>query len=667
LQDFRAPIFVFVCTLAGAVALAAYMQFEERLRLQGHVDGIAEYTSHWMEDRINADIDVLDRMARRWTNGNGEIWEAWEADASEFLSDMPEVRAIEWADTNFQIQRVIPIEGNEAARGLDLLRVLDEGDRLLEAAGTGELFVTDAIELAQGGTGFVAYQPLYVDGEFRGLMIAVFDVSRLVDLLVQSDFGRETTIAFGQDGAVFGVTSEGGIEQFSSQVEAVFRGREWEVTICAKQVLLSRFLTLGPALTLLGGLILGLALASAVYASQRARQRQRESELAQIALSNELAAANQRFEAAARGASVGIWDWIDVTGNEIWWSPVLYNLLGYDPEEVEVTQDFFISIIHPDDQTSLVSVIGEHFAHDAPFRVEYRLRHRSGDYRWFIGSGAAIRNERGEPTRMVGSIMDIHELKETQRNLERASRAKTDFLANMSHEIRTPMNGILGMTSLMLASDVPEEFRSSVEIIKASGDAMMDIVNDILDISKIEAGRIALECEPISIGEVLRRCRSLYAAQAELKAIDLIVEEPREWIAEHVLGDEVRLLQALGNLVSNAVKFTAKGGIRVSVAQDRVAGGKVQTRFEVVDTGVGIPDAKMVEIFEPFTQADTSTTREYGGTGLGLAIARNLVTMMDGEIGATSKPGEGSTFWFTIVSEPAEPCHQTSEPRHRSA
>jgi len=667
LQGYRTPLFVFVCTLAAAVALAAYMQFEERLRLQGHVDGIAEYTSHWMEDRIHGDIDALDRMARRWTNDNGEDWGIWEADASELVADTPEVRAIEWADANFQIQRVIPVEGNEAAQGLDLLQALDEGDRLAEAARTGEVFVTNAIELAQGGTGFVAYHPLYVEGEFRGLMIAVFDVSRLVDLLAASDFGRETTIAFGQDGAVFGVTSEGAVERFSSQVEASFMGREWEVTICAKQVLLSRFLTLGPALTLLGGFILGLALASTVFASQRASQRQRESELAQIALSHELTAAHQRFEAAARGASVGIWDWVDITGDEIWWSPVQYRLLGYEPDEVEITQSFFMDIVHPDDRPHLICDFTDHFTKGAPFRVEYRLRQKSGEYRWFIGSGAAIRNAQGEPIRMIGSIMDIHELKETQEDLERASRAKTDFLANMSHEIRTPMNGILGMTSLMLASDVPDEFRSSVEIIKASGDAMMEIVNDILDISKIEAGRVALENEPISIREVLNRCRSLYAAQAELKGVDLILEEPQEWIAEHVQGDEVRLLQALGNLVSNAVKFTSRGGIQVSVGQDHVSGGKVRTRFEVIDTGIGIPDAKMAELFEPFTQADTSTTREYGGTGLGLAIARNLVTMMGGEIGATSNPGEGATFWFTIVSEPAEPRHETNEPRHRSA
>jgi len=652
--------------LAAAFGLAAYMRYEERLRLQDHVSGIAVYTSHWMEDRISADLNALDRLADRWTYAGGNGWNAWESEASEYLADVPEIRAIEWADTDFHIRRVIPFEGNEAAHGIDLTQVLAEGDRLVESARAGERFTTNAIELVQGGTGFVAYRPLYLDGEFRGLMIAVFDVNRLVDLLAQSEFGRETVIAFGQNGNVYGVTSDDAQEQFSSQAIANLSGRDWTVTIFAKSSLLAKFLTWSPALTLLAGIVLGFALSGAVFASQISRQKQRESELAQVALSDELTSAHQRFEAAAMGASVGIWDWFDVTKDDIWWSPVLCTLLGYAPDEVEVTQSFFMDIVHPDDGAHLIDSIAEHFTKGTPFRVEYRLRHKSGEYRWFIGSGAAIRNADGNPIRMVGSIMDIHELKKTQHNLERASRAKTDFLANMSHEIRTPMNGILGMTSLMLSSDLPSEFRASVEIIKASGDAMMEIVNDILDISKIESGRVAIENAPIALRDILHTCSSLHSARAQAKGIPLIVTEPDQWSAEHVLGDEVRLSQVLGNLVSNAVKFTARGEIKILVDQEQLSEGKVRTRFEVIDTGIGIPEHKMAEIFEPFTQADTSTTREFGGTGLGLAIARNLVTMMGGKIGATSSPGEGSTFWFTVVNEPSEPRQNKYEPRRNS-
>jgi PAS domain S-box-containing protein len=667
LPIYRAPLIVLVCTLVAAVGLAAYVRYEERLRLQDHVDGIAVYTSHWMEDRIAADLNALDRVARRWVRAGGNDWANWAHDASENIADIPEIRAMEWADTDFRIRRVIPMEGNEAARGIDLIEVLAEGDRLVEAARAGELFTTNALELVQGGTGFVAYRPLYVGGEFRGLMIAVFDVNRLVDLLAETDFGRETVISFGQNGTVYGVTSGEAVEQFSSEATAILAGREWVVTIHAKPVLLTDFLTWGPALTLLAGLVLGLALSGAVYGSQRARRKQRDSELAQLVLSEELSSANQRFEAAANGASVGIWDWLDVTKDEIWWSPVLFHLLGYDPDEVEVTQNFFIENVHPDDAANFIDNIADHFTKDTPFRVEYRLRHKSGEYRWFLGSGAAIRDAEGAPVRMVGSIMDIHELKQTQANLERANSAKTDFLANMSHEIRTPMNGILGMTSLMLSSDIPEDFRSSVEIIKASGDAMMDIVNDILDISKIEAGRITIEYERVDLEQVMHKCASLYRAQAEAKGVAIVLERLDKWQAAHVLGDAVRLSQVLGNLVSNAVKFTPKGEIRIAVDQERVAGGNVRTRFEVVDTGVGVPEQKMAEIFEPFTQADTSTTREFGGTGLGLAIARNLATMMGGDIGATSTPGEGSTFWFTVVNEPAEPADQTKDMRRTAS
>jgi len=667
LPVFRTPLIVFVCTLSAAVGLANYVRHEEQLRLQEHVDGLAVYTAHWMEDRIGADLNALDRMADRWSDAGGNYWEIWERNASGYIADNPEVRAIEWADTDFHIRRIVPLEGNEAALGIDLQRVLAEGDRLVEAARAGEVFSTNAIELVQGGTGFVVYRPLYIGGEFRGLMIAVFKVDQLVNLLAQSDFGQDTAISFGQGDRVFGFTSEGAVRQYSSRAGTTLAGREWAITIYATRALTEKFLTFSPALTLLAGAILGLLLSATVYASQKARRKQRESELAQVALSHELTSANQRFEAAANGASVGIWDWIDLSREELWWSPVLFRLLGYEPGEVAVTQTFFIQIVHPDDCAELINSLADHYTKGTPFRVEYRLRHKSGEYRWFIGSGAAIRNSAGEPIRMVGSVMDIHELKQTQDNLERASRAKTDFLANMSHEIRTPMNGILGMTSLMLSSEIPDDFRSSVEIIKASGDAMMAIVNDILDISKIEAGRVSIENKPVHFTDVLRKCTSLYLAQAQSKGVPINVIEPGKWLAENVYGDEVRLLQILGNLVSNAVKFTPRGEIKIVASQERDSGNKIQTRFEVIDTGVGVPELKMSEIFEPFTQADTSTTREFGGTGLGLAIARNLAAMMGGEVGATSTLGEGSTFWVTVVNEPVESTRQGSSAPRKAA
>lgn len=663
----RVPLFVFVCTLVAAVGLATYVRYEERVRLQDHVDGIAVYTAHWMEDRIHADLGAIERLISRWVYAGGEDWESWEADAHEYIADIPELRAIEWADTDFHIRRIIPMEGNEAASGIDLAQVLAEGDRLVEAARSGNVFATSAIELVQGGTGFVVYHPLYIDGEFRGLMIAVFDVNRLVDLLAQSDFGQETVIAFGQRGTIYGVTSGSAVERFSSTELADLTGRDWTVTIYATQTLVSRFLSLGPALTLLAGAILGFAMAVTVYAAGVAHRRQRKSELAQISLSEELSITNQRFEAAANGASVGIWDWTDLSKDEVWWSPVLFKLLGYEPGEMKVTQSVFTDHVHPDELEPMLNAIADHMIHDTPYRFEYRLRNKSGDYRWFLGSGAVIRNADGEPIRMVGSIMDIHELKMTQANLERASRAKTDFLANMSHEIRTPMNGILGMTSLMLASDIPDDFRGSVEIIKAAGDAMMEIVNDILDISKIEAGRLLIEDQPISLSDAVHKCVALHAAQARSKGISISVLEPDDWLAERVRGDEVRLLQVLGNLLSNAVKFTAGGEIKIKIKQTSATGGKVRTRVDVIDSGVGVPEHKMKEIFEPFTQADTSTTREYGGTGLGLAIARNLVAMMGGKIGAKSTLGQGSTFWFTIVSAPAQSGKTDPKPQSRAA
>ncbi len=250
------------------------------------------------------------------------------------------------------------------------------------------------------------------------------------------------------------------------------------------------------------------------------------------------------------------------------------------------------------------------------------------------------------------------------RQAELSNQAKTQFLANMSHEIRTPLNGVVGMIELMQTTQMSEAQRSYTELASQSSQALLRLIDDILDLSRIEAGRLTLEKAPFHLPALVQDLRVQFAEQARAKGLTLSVSVPDD-LNVVLIGDKHRLLQVLGNLVGNAVKFTQHGSIAVALSRAEQQDKMLTVRFEVTDTGIGVPDDKHDLVFEAFSQADASMTRRFGGTGLGLSIARQLCRMMDGEIGLDSKAGVGSTFWFTVRMEigdtipmPAEPVAQ---------
>jgi signal transduction histidine kinase/CheY-like chemotaxis protein len=253
-------------------------------------------------------------------------------------------------------------------------------------------------------------------------------------------------------------------------------------------------------------------------------------------------------------------------------------------------------------------------------------------------------------------------LAEAEQRLEQASRAKSEFLSNISHEIRTPMNGIMGLTQLVLATELTPVQRDYLQKVLSSAQTLMGVINDILDFSQIEAGRMALAAEEFSLAEVMDKLSKLFEASAKQKGLQLRFELAPE-VPPYWVGDALRLGQILGNLLGNAIKFTPSGEIVVQAGIQRNSSGRLLLAFSVRDTGIGMGQEQVARLFQPFTQADGTSTRRYGGTGLGLSVCRKLVQLMDGEITVRSELGCGSEFTVTLYLQPADQPYRPPSPQ----
>ncbi len=386
----------------------------------------------------------------------------------------------------------------------------------------------------------------------------------------------------------------------------------------------------------------------------------------------QVAQSEQRLQEVMTATREGIWDWHVASGRVVH-NPQWYRILGFAEGEIIGHVDAFSARIHPDDRPLVWQRLRQLLSGEREFyNSEHRMLCKDGSIIWVLDRGrVAERNAQGEPARVVGTYVDISERKRHELELNQAlalaqsaTRAKSDFLATMSHELRTPLNGILGMAQLLLMPKLTEsDLNSHARTILSSGQTLLGLLNDLLDLSKVEAGKLKLYNAPFSPQQLMQDTVAVFQQLAMVKGVQLQISH-QGLKHDNYWGDSNRLQQMLANYVSNAIKFTAQGWVKVEVAQLTDATGQTWLEFAVQDSGMGIAPEQQALLFQPFTQADSSTTRQFGGTGLGLSIVARMAELMGGQVGLQSQPGQGSRFWFrvpvqvppvTVAPEPSSP------------
>jgi PAS domain S-box-containing protein len=366
----------------------------------------------------------------------------------------------------------------------------------------------------------------------------------------------------------------------------------------------------------------------------------------------------EQLRLALASGGLATWEW-DVPRGKVQLSDRWNEMLGFAPAEGTDRFDEIVARVDPADLDRARAALDCHLRSEAAqYEAELRVRHKDGHWVWMAGSGKVLaRSDDGSVLRAVGVVQDISVRKQAEQELIRAreaaevaNRAKDAFLANITHEIRTPLNAIIGMAHLLEDTPLDQEQSQEVSAIQVSSMSLLALINDVLDISKIEAGELELERHPFALRGLCEELKHIHGGLAAEKGLTLDIPPPDARIPAVLEGDGNRLRQMLNNYLGNALKFTEHGRIGLAIGEVRrdTEAKTVLLRFRVSDTGIGISDGARKDLFRPFKQGDSSTSRRFGGTGLGLSIVRQLAERMGGRVGVDSEPGKGSTFWMEL-------------------
>lgn len=639
------PFIIFAIVSGGALHLYESLKHREARYIETLVDEESKKIEQMIAFQVNDKLLSLKRMGQRWDVANGTPQNQWRMDARNLINHIVGLRTVEWADSTYHIRWAEPQDTNEKAIGLNILFDEAREKALKGAAERQAITITPPLDLVQGYKAFIAYYPVMKNGAFDGFMVGIFAIDEFLETVLTGDISERYLISLNYKNKEFfrvGPEDDRLKEGWTRQANVAVYDREWQVTIVPTKEFIEGLTSSLPTVIFIASLLIALLLSITVHHILISRMRS-------VRLQN----SEQRFRSAMENAPIGM-AMVDLSGRFMAVNQALSDLLGYTREELLRTD--FQTLTHPDDldeDLGLMSriLLGETHA----YQMEKRYYHKNGRLIWALLSVSLVRETEGKPKYYISQIQDVTERREMER-------MKNEFISLVSHELRTPLTSIRGSLGLIegtMLADLPEKAVKLISLAHKNVERLILLINDILDLDKLASGQMRFDLKRENLADLIEQSIEANQAYADRFKVRLVLSQPVD-PAIFVHTDAGRLAQVMANLLSNAAKYSPEGADVVVTA--KLLGAKV--RILVVDEGPGIDKAFQAHIFEKFSQADSSITREKGGTGLGLHISKEMMENMNGEIGFYVGESRGTTFWIDV---PVDAGPAKEEPAVKSA